>query len=130
MAIPENDRDLFSAHEVLQMMPLWDKGGTYSNFIRKNNWVKKFLPNAWNEKYKTINDKKTVTIHKNKIINILEPLFKKIQLRYMKNHRTTEVISDTVIRFHPRDARVWIKSEFGRRLSQFNIPLDSVFYSR
>ncbi len=45
LALPEKERDLFSAHEVLQMKPLWQKEGTYQRFVRANQWSQEFLPN-------------------------------------------------------------------------------------
>lgn len=45
LAVPSNERDLFSAHEVCQLLPLWEKGGVYNKFIKKNKWVKDYLPN-------------------------------------------------------------------------------------
>lgn len=52
LSVPAKERDLFAAHEVLQMKSLWDRGGMYAKFLVKNKWVEKFLPNAWEEKCK------------------------------------------------------------------------------
>lgn len=145
LGLPAADRDLFSAHEVLQMLPLWEKDNLYLKFLKANSWVKYFLPNAWSEKVKSQTSK--VKSYQKFPINVFdflsgisliacylslkltEPLSKWMQLRYMKNHRTTEVVSDTVIRFHPRDARIWVKKILEKRLRPFNIPLDKIFYS-
>ncbi len=40
-----NRRNLYLAHEICQMKPLWDRDGTYQRFIKANSWVKKYLPN-------------------------------------------------------------------------------------
>ena len=121
------------------MTPLWGRDGVYKRFLYANAWVKKFLPNAWEEKVKSSREagsrsagqKSKVKSQKSyKVFSILEPIAQFMQLRYMNRRRTTEVIGDTVIRFHPRDARGWIKKELGRRLAQFNIPLDKIFYGR
>ena len=61
---------------------------------------------------------------------IIELLAKNFQLWYMRKHRTHEVISDSTLRFHPNDARVWIKRKFAIRLSRFHTPLDKIFYAR
>ncbi len=61
---------------------------------------------------------------------IFEIVLKHIQLWYMARHRTHEVISETQLRFHPNDARVWIKRKLATRLRRFGIPLDKVFYAR
>ncbi len=66
----------------------------------------------------------------NILFRLFEPLAKFVQLWYMRRHRTEEVITDTVIRFHPKDARVWIKRKLATRLSRHNIPLDRIFYGR
>lgn len=129
MKLAKPDQDCFTAHEVLQMQPLFVREDTYKRFLRANQWVKKFLPNAWrwraNSKWKIENRK----INKF-LFTLVEPLAKIIQIWYMKKHRTSEVITDTMLRFHPEDARVWVKRRLRARLAKFNIPLDKVFYAR
>ncbi|MBI5621058.1 hypothetical protein HY949_04710 [Candidatus Gottesmanbacteria bacterium] len=147
LAVPVNERDLFAAHEVLLMTPLWDRDGVYEAFLKANLWVKKFLPNAWEEK--TQNSKLKTQNHNARfkslivfrfldivlhfeicVLRLFEMPSKLVQLRYMNKHRTTEVIRDTIIRFHPHDARVWIKRKFWAKLVRYNIPLDKIFYGR
>jgi len=130
-SLPQSDRDCFSAHEVLQMQPLFTRGDTYKRFLRSNTWVKTYLPNAWEER----NHESRIMNHgtqeqKIMILSLLEPFAKRIQLWYMRKHRTTEVITDTTLRFHPRDARVWVKRKLAARLRRSHIPLDKVFYAR
>lgn len=146
LTIPKKEQDLFSAHEVLQMQPLWEKGDTYAKFLTKNKWVMKILPNAWIHKHKAQSTKHKIH-SKSKNTNIwnfvlqiyfefwiwclrfLERPARAVQLWYMKRHRTTEVVTDRVLRFHPRDARVWVKTALQKRLAPLNIPLDNVFYA-
>ena len=45
LSMPKKERDLFSAHEVLQMKLLWQKGRTHQRFLKANQWSKEFLPN-------------------------------------------------------------------------------------
>jgi len=45
LGVPEKERDLFTAHEVCQLVPIYDRNGTYKKFLEKNLWVKKYLPN-------------------------------------------------------------------------------------
>lgn len=126
------EKDLFSAYEVLQMVPLWKRDGAYRKFLSANRWVKRFLPNAWKERNYEL---RIMNYDKNRIfplfiIRFFEPLARALQLWYMRNRRTTEVIAHGVLRFHPHDARVWVKRAFGRRLSKYNLPLDKIFYGR
>ena len=128
-ALSSKDRDCFSAHEVLQMEPLFIRGNTYKDFLHSNRWVKYFLPNAWKWRiHSTYISDKHISVFCF-VFHVLEPFTKYIQLRYMKKHRTREVISDTVLRFHPKDARVWIKRSFAKRLARYSIPLDKIFYA-
>lgn len=147
LAVPRSERDLFTAHEVLQMIPLWDRNHTYQQFLQANRWVKTFLPQAWQERLHSVQGK----VHSTKknirpyvffvlyrftvycvlcTVYWLEPLSRSMQLWYMRKRRSTEVVTDKVIRFHPLDARVWIKAELAGRLSRYKIPLDKIFYDR
>lgn len=47
LAIPGSEQNLFTAHEVAQLKPLWVKDNLYQKFVKQNLWVKQFLPN-WN----------------------------------------------------------------------------------
>lgn len=129
-ALPRGDRDCFTAHEVLQMVPLWEQKWSYKNFLRSNRWVKTYLPNAWKEK----NTTKVVQVCTSfRLVILLLRMFewpaKKLQLWYMARNRTNEVISDTMLRFHPVDARLWVRRKLKARLSKYHIPLDKIFYA-
>lgn len=45
LKVPKKEQNLFSAHEVVQLSPIWDKNGIYKQFVSQNQWVKKFLAN-------------------------------------------------------------------------------------
>lgn len=126
MTVSKGERDCFAAHEVLQMKPVWEKAGVYQRFLQANSWVKEFLPNAWKETYHRARSRRSGM----QILRLLEPPARNIQLWYMRGGRTNEVITDTALRFHPKDARVWIKKKLTVRLRRFNIPLDNIFYGR
>ncbi|MBI2404913.1 hypothetical protein HYV22_01895 [Candidatus Gottesmanbacteria bacterium] len=137
LMLPKGECDWYAAHEVLQMQCIWEQKGTYQKFLQANSWVKAFLPNAWNQKTRITNYELRITKKQPilsqliiKIMRFFEPMAKHVQLQYMKKHRTTEVVSDTVLRFHPQDARLWVKRALAVRLKPYNIPLDKVFYAR
>ena len=117
--------DLFMAHEVCLMGPIFVRDDAYSKFLQANSWVKKFLPNAIKSKKYNVKSK----IGEKRIPQILdfrfylldtaERLAKQAQLWYMRQRRTTEVVSDNLIKFHPQDARGWILREYQARLQKF-----------
>jgi hypothetical protein len=133
MSVPSNERDLYSAHEILQMTPLWSRRNTYWRFLQANTWVKNILPIAWNIKNAGHNQHPKIsswwTRVSRRILRLFEKPAKYVQLRYMASRRTSEIISDGLLKFHPRDARRWIKEELILRLAKRNIPLDNIFYA-
>jgi hypothetical protein len=128
--LPEGDRDCFTAHEVLQMVPMWEQKGIYKRFLLNNRWTKRYLPNAWKGKNSTTVARAYTSFP---LVIFLIRLFewpaRDLQLWYMARHRTHEVITDTTLRFHPRDARIWIKRKLRTRLAKSHIPLDKIFYA-
>ncbi len=128
--IPKKQQDVFSAHEVLQMQPLWWRVNTYRVFLQKNQWVEHFLPNAWSQKSVAtfFGPQKVGSRIGVWFLKLIEQPAKLFQLWYMQKHRTTEIVTDSVLRFHPRDARVWVKEALRKRLNSQDVPLDKIFY--
>jgi len=114
------NRDLFTAHEIVQMKPIYDRKDTHQEFLRANRWVEEFLPNAIeNAKCKVQNAKLQFKIQ-NYLFDILESISYKLQLRYMKKKRTTETTTPFIIRFHPQDVRRRVLDEYQKRI--YNLP--------
>lgn len=98
MGVPLKKQNLFTAHEVAQMKPLFVRTDTYQRFLEANSWAGKFLPNA----LARMKNEESRIKEKTKFM-VLEFLSKKLQLWYMKKHVTSEVVSDTILAFHPKD---------------------------
>jgi hypothetical protein len=118
LTVPKKKQNLYTAHEVLQIKPFFDRGGVYHQFIKANSWVKSHLANA----YATVLEVETPhqsTGHQAifKIltlpIKILNLLVFNLQYLYMKRKITNEHITPHVAYFHPRD----FYSEIKKRLS-------------
>jgi hypothetical protein len=130
LRLATRDQDLFSAHEVLQMVPLWERNSMYTCFLRENSWVHFFLPNAFSEKLQSDVNTIPFRLFWSVCVQLFEAPARLVQFWHMRTHITTEVVSDTLLRFHPRDARVWVKQKFAKRLKKYNIPIDKIFYHR
>ena len=145
LRLPEVDCDLYSAHEILSMSPLWEYEGVYRKFLSRNLWVTSFFPSAWNERMNELDaevqgwktyprtHKSVIWIPAGAVIfafRRMEWLFAYFQKLYMKPRVTREVITPFVLRFHPQDIRTWLRVELAKRLTKLNIPLDKVFYGR
>lgn len=101
----KKDRNIYTAHEIAQIVPLFSKDKTYSKFIYKNKWVLKFWPNAVDKKYLTkkeyvLASKAQKTVVKNSFI---ENICFSIQKKYMQNKISREVVTKNKAFFHPQD---------------------------
>lgn len=104
----KKDRNLYTAHEIAQIIPIVNKDNTYEKFLRCNRWILSFWPNAVDRKYmvysKSYIGKK---IPRYTIYNILYTFFEKLafklQYQHMKSKITRETITKTRAIFHPHD---------------------------
>jgi len=134
LAVPHQERDLYTAHEVLQMELLWERGGAYTAFLKKNTWASEVFSQKWKEaiqkhKSKHVSSKqRPFIICIESFLKIFERPAKYIQLWYMNKRRTSEVVSDTILRFHPHDARLWIRTRLQTKLKRYHLPLDKNFF--
>ena len=132
-------QNLYLAHEICQMKPIWDRNQTYSQFIKTNSWTLKFLPN-WTSAIPLRHPRPSLPNHslttslshpregedlksKNKSIvsgqlSIVERILRSFQLWYMRSKITTERIGDTQLFFHPQNREKWVLSEYQQRLKK------------
>lgn len=118
LQLPFKHRDLYGAHEVIQLMPIYVKNNIYNRFLQANKWVEKFLPNAI--KRFRIYDLRFKNQNKN-LLFILEKLAKTLQLLYMKKHKTKEIVSDRLLAFHPFDYRNKILDLYKQKIKRYGI---------
>ncbi|MFA5776737.1 MAG: nucleotidyltransferase domain-containing protein [Patescibacteria group bacterium] len=105
-------QNLYTANEVSLLCPLFFRHNCYFDFLEQNEWIKNYLPNFH------IPDGKVQTIRKprfaGKVIDIIELATMKLQMFYMKNKKTTEVVSRDFAHFNTHDASTTILQKFGR----------------
>jgi len=116
--------NLYLAHEICQMKPLWDRDGTYSRFIQANSWVKKYLPN-WQPNRVTSAKLQVPSYKSNQFITyhlalITERTLRSFQLAYMKSKITTEKIGKHQLFFHPQDTEKWVMGKYQIRLKRLS----------
>lgn len=104
LSVPENRRNIYSAHEVLQARPIFDRGHTYQQFIQSNSWTKHYLANAYSSISKS-NIKHPVipaTCY-TKLLIPLNFIAFLLQYLYMLPKKTSEVVSLHAAYFHKKD---------------------------
>jgi len=110
-------RNLFTAHEVVQLKPIFNRDQTYERFLRANQWAEEYLPNA----IKSQNSKLKSQNHnlKLKFIDFLEAFCYRGQIKYMKKKQTSEEISRHFAFFHPRLTAQRVLKMYHERLKEY-----------
>ncbi len=96
----KKDRNLYTAHEVAQIVPLINKNKTYEKFLMQNKWILNFWPNSVKFENWKFNENWQMKIDK---FNFLEKVCYWIQKKYMEKKITREIITPTRALFHPHD---------------------------
>lgn len=114
-------QNLYTARELLQIIPLINRNLTYENFIRQNNWTLKIFPNF---ALPSAGQKKLSPGPKLTSQNLsFDKFLFRLQLFYMRRHITTETILLSEIRFHPKDYQTIILKKFLHLLDENNLTL-------
>lgn len=108
-------KNVYTAHEIAQVVPLVNKERTCEKFIQKNSWIFDYWPRAirpgsmqnveCNERNTPSSSYFLPTAHY--ILRILEPPAFWLQRLYMGPKMTVEVVTPTRALFHPVD---WSKT--------------------
>lgn len=111
-------QNLYIAHEIAQMRPIWQRENAYTSFIKANNWVKNYLPN-----WKPISADSAFSYPKMKMLkgnhaSPLEKAAKKLQLFYMRKKITTEKVGEHQLFFHPKNTQNWVLEAYSKNLKK------------
>lgn len=143
--LEQKNKDIFVAHEVLQMKVLWQRGGIYSRYLEDNSWVFNFLPN-WvgsselslrgprlgeeRSNLGRINPKSRLLTSLSRrsgprslrslAMTYMEALAKWLQLKIMQKPKGMERIEDGAVYFHPEDCRGRILSGYRQSLNKLS----------
>jgi predicted nucleotidyltransferase len=101
-----SNANLFTAHEIAQIVPILNKDKTYDKFLSQNRWILEYWPNSVR-----ISTRKLESTPRSKP-GLLERVLYKLQLMHMKSKRTRETITPTRALFHPQDLSVFVLSRF------------------
>ncbi len=124
-AWPIEKRDVYTAHEIAQMKPLYERDNMYASFIKSNNWVKAYLPNGTSDSMILPKSKTNAMFIKvlSRLIFFLssERALRLLQIFIMKNHRTNETVTNTHLAFHPRDYRAETLKQLKLKMRQLGL---------
>jgi hypothetical protein len=124
---PTKSRDIYTAREIIQVKPLFERNGLYRKFLVSNGWVKEFFPNAvpYRVAFTEPTNYFTITVF-SRIMTLLpiELVMKVFQKSLIRRSRTREFVSNHVLAFHPHDYRRQTLKEFGKKLKAFGISIE------
>jgi hypothetical protein len=117
-AMSLGNRNLYTAHEAVQMRPVFDRGGCYEKFLSSNRWVLEYLPNSIEikkleiKKLREEKKKNILNILISQYLNILECMLYCLQKMYMSSKITREKIGKHFAFFHPVNRKKEILEKF------------------
>lgn len=110
--LPYMPRNAYTAHEIAQTVPLQNKNETYSRWIKENEWVSGYWPNAMSISSSKL---KKSQMNNSFILLILNMFFYVLQRIYMNNKITNEKVSLHYAYFHPFDWGGIVMSELCKK---------------
>lgn len=125
LAMDAQHKDIYIAHELLQMIPIWERRGIAKKLLRVNAWVRLQYPHAYEEKMKTVVCRLPQYPKVERVWSMVERPIQWVQLAYMKNKRTTEVVQADQIQFHPTNIRRKVIDTYQLACKSYKIPLDN-----
>jgi predicted nucleotidyltransferase len=114
----KNKRNIYTAREICQILPLFQRDKTYFKILFKNIWVKDFLPNAFSFLKKE--HQNLANNHKNssgkRFLEIIDFPLKMVQLMKIKRNQTNETVSHNLLAFHPNDFMIKVLKKYNNGL--------------
>ncbi|MBI3109639.1 hypothetical protein HYZ06_01220 [Candidatus Daviesbacteria bacterium] len=115
--LEQKNKDIYLAHEVLQMRVLWQREGVYQKYLEDNSWAFKFLPNWISSSDLRRNIHKSLIINHKSFFDFIESIAKWFQLKIMQQPKGMERIEDGALYFHPQDVRGKILALYKQKLA-------------
>lgn len=116
LAFGQNEHDVFTAHEIIQMKPILSRNNSYQQFIFSNLWIQKFLPHSIDVKNMSYNTKRNKNKSKDK--NVIEYLAKVIQLWYMEKKTGME---SSKLAFYDSTFKKNILSKYYKKIKRYEV---------
>ena len=113
LAWDEKNRNIYVANEISLLYPLFSHHNCYFDFLKHNAWVTHYLTNLHIPDYKSQPPAKSNFL--GKLTDLIELAVMKIQMLYMKNKKTTEIVSKNLVHFNTHDSASVILNKFEMR---------------
>ena len=112
-----SEKNLYTAHEIVQMKILYDEHKVFESFMNKNLWIMDFFPKLFVKKRTGRRSKKwfEFMFFSENLLRVVNFSAFIIQYIYMRKKITNEKISLRRAFFHPNNNGKFILSEYKKR---------------
>jgi hypothetical protein len=122
LTFPSYRQTLYTAHEIAQLYPVFDRKNTYKRFFKANRWMKRYLMHSRMRQVTQITHPFQRVIGHQFFVTLCilcNSVAKRLQLWYMKDHKTREEISDTLLAFHPYGYEIIIEKQYQQACAKY-----------
>lgn len=109
-------QNLYTARELVQLFPLFERGNVYQRLLHINSWTRSFMPHALG--------KKNIFLHRKESLiqsfSLMESVCRYVQKRLIKRGQTSEIASDHIIALHPLDTKNRVLTKFEEQDVHYN----------
>lgn len=124
LVLKNERKDLYTAHEIIQIKPLFERDDVFKKFININKWVINFMPNSLDLKILNKNNvfkRESINASFFQNFNIAEGIARNLQFWYMKGHITKESVSNSVLAFHTVDYKEIVLKKYKKRINEYEV---------
>jgi predicted nucleotidyltransferase len=119
--LASEDRDIYVAHELMQLVPIVNRHQMLERYWAANEWVRKFLPNAQLAELSV--EKVKIETGGLRLLDWLDHWAEKWQRERMRVV-TKERVEEDLLMFHPRDYRTEVLDKYANRLEILGLDSD------
>lgn len=131
----KDKKDVYTAREIAQIIPLFEKNNMYGRFFNANLWIRQFLPNISYTKLTSLPQKRSHNTYLFNFDNILfvkffklllfnsltESFLRFLQMSFMKGHQSNEIITNHFLAFHPFNYRIFVLEKLRLKMRQLGL---------
>lgn len=127
----KNSQDVYTAREIAQILPLFGRESMYHRFMKENDWITDFLPNAYSLSSLQKQGSGDSRFHRNDnegglfkslFLNpFIENALRFLQMSFIKRHQTKEIVTKSMLAFHPNDYRTFVLKGLRLKMRQFGL---------
>ena len=108
-------RNMYIAHEIMQLLPVVNKNNTYEMLLSKNRWLATYFPNF------KLPKNKNAHISRVSALAPIELLLRALQQKYMQHKQTRETTTAALIAFHPIDYESMTLKAYERKIRKYAV---------